>query len=208
MSNPYIVYMAPVRPPGWKPVRPAWENTEAPKPPESTPVKRKHNKSVVNGLRRRETEGQRSHLGYARYISRRLAELQKREKELEAKWGRIHTDCMDYHENIQFWRVGDKVIVKSESETDNLRKWAHVGTVQEILTLKSKVSNGYKPWLRIQGTFHISSVQTHVQYEHEEDTRTELWNQAVNDTPETRKLVYEIMCVASEIRHLSQKLRR
>ena len=195
MSNPYIVYMAPVRPPGWKP-----------KPPESKPFKR--SKNVVNGMRRREEGGQRSHLNDHTYISRRLAELQIREKELEKEWERIRTDCMDYHENIQFWRVGDKVIVKGESETDNLRKWAHVGTVQEILTFKSKVSNGYKPWLRIQGTFHISSVQTHVQYEHEEDTRTELWNQAVNDTPETRKLVYEIMCVASEIRHLSQKLRR
>ena len=54
----------------------------------------------------------------------------------------------------------------------------------------------------------ISSVQTHIQYEHEEGTSTELWNQAVNDTPETRKLVYEIMCVASEIRHLSEKLRK
>ena len=61
MSNPYIVYMAPVRPPGWKPVRPAWENTEAPKPPESKPFKR--SKSVVNGMRRRE-EGETRKLVY------------------------------------------------------------------------------------------------------------------------------------------------
>ena len=125
MSNPYIVYMAPVRPPGWNPVRPAWENTEAPKPPESTPVKRKHNKSVVHGLRRRETEGQRSHLGYARYISRHLAQLLIDKEKLEEKWEHIRKDGEDYHNNNEnYWRPGDHVIVRTK---DGVREHAWVG---------------------------------------------------------------------------------
>ena len=200
MSNPYIVYMAPVRPPGWKPVKPA---TEAPKPPESKPFKR--SKSVVNGMRRREEGGQRSHLNDHTYISRRLAELQKREKELEEEWERIRTDCKDYHENIQYWRVGDKVIVRREQ---GMHKSAYVGTVQELMKWKSRTRIGFNDVLAIQETLSITSVKNPIQYEHAQGNVNELWYLTVNDTPETRKLVYEIMCVASEIRHLSEKLRK
>ena len=192
MSNPYIVYMAPVRPPGWKP-----------KPPESKPFKR--SKNVVNGMRRREEGGQRSHLNDHTYISRRLAELQIREKELEKEWERILTDCQDYHDNIQYWRVGDNVIVRGGHGMD---QWATVGTVQELIKWKSRNWIGFNHVLAIQETLLITSVKKPIQYEHVQGNVKELWYLTVNDTPETRKLVYEIMCVASEIRHLSEKLRK
>ena len=87
-------------------------------------------------------------------------------------------------------------------------QWATVGTVQELIKWKSRNWIGFNHVLAIQETLLITSVKKPIQYEHVQGNVKELWYLTVNDTPETRKLVYEIMCVASEIRHLSEKLRK
>ena len=46
------------------------------------------------------------------------------------------------------------------------------------------------------------------QYEHADGEVKQLWDKTVNDTPETRKLLFDIMSVASEIRHLSEQLKK
>lgn len=174
-------------------------------PPQSKPFKRNHSQSVVRTLRGREEGNQMSHPGYHKYITQRLAALKTKEKELEEQWEHVRQSCVDHHMNIQFWRVDDRVIVRGEH---GLHKWAHIGSVQEILQFKSRVSWGYKLLLQIQGSLYLSSTTQPIQYEHEDETRKELWNLAIDDTPETRKLLFDIMLVASEISQLSEQLKK
>ena len=162
----------------------------------------------MHGRRELEERGKAPHKHYHQAISRRLLELQVEEKKLEEKWEQMRLNCRDNHDKT-YWKVGDNVI---DMEGEGSDKWAWVGTIKELRDWEDRIRGGSarKFGLTIQANLYITSSGTNkpIQYEDVDQRIKQRWDLAVNDTPVTRKLVYQIMLVANEIRDLSEKLRQ
>lgn len=155
---------------------------------------------VLRGLRDREEGASQIRQGRLELLLHRKAQLQER-------WESIRQACERAHQDDN-WRVGDQVIVLIQTAGTVPIMTGSIGVITSFSTRTNRKFATIVRVLKVRKQEVITSLSRQGLAKMPEKWHyiAADWNQVVNDTPENRALLLDIMSVANEIHNMTKHI--